>query len=162
LAAKQTKSHLDNAPYQSEKIGWRKGNVFLKEKSFTSLKSDVRQGTTDRGSASITNLVVVEVQFRQRVVLPANHTKHTLIMPIINQKIGWRGMGTNIHPQSENETYARPSPRPEAPASPIWLAQSVNSVKDMFLLPIKHNHTLIRPNYQCEKIGGVPNLQHYL
>jgi hypothetical protein len=56
----------------------------MKKSSFTSLKSDVRQGTTDRGSASIPNVVLTEVQFRQRVVLAANHTKHALIMPIIN------------------------------------------------------------------------------
>jgi hypothetical protein len=37
-------------------------NIFMNEISFTRRKSDVRQGATDRGSASIANLVFFEIQ----------------------------------------------------------------------------------------------------
>jgi hypothetical protein len=65
-------------PYQTEKKGWRQRNVFLNESSFKKGKSDIRQGTTDRGSAGIANLVAVEVQYRQRVILAANQTQRHL------------------------------------------------------------------------------------
>jgi hypothetical protein len=39
------------------------------------VKPDVRQSTADRGSASITNLVVVEGQQLQRLVLTANKSQ---------------------------------------------------------------------------------------
>ena len=91
LAANQTQTHLDNAHYQSEKIGWPKRNVFLNESSFTSLKSDVRQNATDRGSASIANLVDSEAQLLQGVVLAANQTQtHLDRTHYQSKKIGWR------------------------------------------------------------------------
>ncbi len=49
-------------------------------------KNDVRQGATDRGSASIANLVKAEVQRLQRFVHTANKTQKALITPIINPK----------------------------------------------------------------------------
>jgi hypothetical protein len=61
-------------PLSIQKIGWRQRNVFVYESLFTRSKSDVRQGTTNRGSASIANLVAVEVQYLQRLVLAANQT----------------------------------------------------------------------------------------
>ncbi len=81
---------LDNAHYQSGKIGLRQRNVFLRESAFTSLKSDVRQGATDRGSASIADLVVVEPQRLQRLVLAANQTYSQRDKAHYHpQKIGW-------------------------------------------------------------------------
>ena len=50
----------------------------MNESAFKKEKSDVRQGTTDRGSASNADLVTAEVQFRQRVVLAANQTQRHL------------------------------------------------------------------------------------
>ncbi len=52
-------------------------------------KSDVRQGATDRGSASITNSVTGEVQFRQGVVLAAKlYTKNLDNAHYQSEKIG--------------------------------------------------------------------------
>ena len=64
--------------HQSGKIGWRQRNVFMNESSFKIGKSDIRQGTTDRGSTSIADSVFSEVQRLQRVVLAANQTKTRL------------------------------------------------------------------------------------
>jgi hypothetical protein len=50
-------------------------NVLMNKNSLKRRRNDVRQGTTDRGSANIANLVVNKLQFRQRVVLAANRTQ---------------------------------------------------------------------------------------
>ena len=86
--------------YRSGKIGWRQRNVFLKESSFTRLKSDVRQGATDRDSARIANPVVVEHQRLQRLVLAANRTQTHLDDQKENvykmqEHFGWRDC--NVH-----------------------------------------------------------------
>ena len=80
--------------------------------------------------------------------------KHVLIRPHYrSEKIGWRGMGTNVYQWRQNGTYERPAPRPDAPASPIWLFHSDSSVRDVFWLPNKQNNTMIMPHYQSGKIG---------
>ncbi len=67
----------------------------VNESSFTKWKCDVRQGTTDRGSACIANFVAEEVQHRQCVVFAANHTNNSLIMPHTqSEKFGWRAQTT--------------------------------------------------------------------
>ncbi len=135
----------------------------MNESSFTRWKSDVRQGTTDRGSASIANSVAGEVQFRQRYVVAANWTQTQLDNARYqSETIRWRDMGTNVHPQRRNETYARPAPRPEAPTSPIWLTQRCNSVRDAFWLPIKQNQTLIMPIINHEKSGGAQEMSLWM
>ena len=48
--------------------------------------SNVRQGITDRGSASIADLVAVEPQFLQYLVLTANQIQTHLDNAIINPK----------------------------------------------------------------------------
>jgi hypothetical protein len=73
--------------------GGAKEIILMIEISFTRTKSDVRQGTTDQGSASIANLVAAEDQRLQHLVLAANQT-HTRLdnapLSIKKKKIGWR------------------------------------------------------------------------
>jgi hypothetical protein len=119
-------------------------------------KGDVRQGTADRDSTSIADLVAAKIQYLQRFVLAAYELKNNMIMPALHyqsEKNGWQDMGTNVHPQRKNETYARPALSPEAPTAPIVLPQSSNCVRDAFWLRIKQNQTLIRPIINPKNFG---------
>ena len=91
LAANQTRTHLDNAPYHPTNSGGAKEMSFWM-KVLSQGESNVRQGTTDRSSASIANLVVTEAQYLQCLVLAANQTQtHLDNVPLsIRKKIGWR------------------------------------------------------------------------
>ena len=84
--------------------------------------------------------------------------KHTLITPLINQKIRVGcGMGKNVHKQLQHVTYARPAPMPEAPRKPMSFRERTKIVRDVFWLPIKPDHALIM---QSEILGwresGIP------
>jgi hypothetical protein len=80
-------------------------------------ESDVRQGTTDRGSANITNSVFGEVQFLQRLVFAANQTQTRLNNDQLSIKkfggVAWERMFIQ---KIKKRTYARPAPIPETPA----------------------------------------------
>ncbi len=56
-----------------------------------------------------------------------------------------------VHPQLQNETYARPAPMAEAPASSIWFDTRFNSVRDVFWLQNKQSHALIMSRFPAEQ-----------
>ncbi len=94
LTAKQTQTHLDNAPLLvsiqksdgvSKECLYVK-NIFMNESSFKMGQSDVRQGNADQGSTSIAKTVVIEIQSFQRLILAASQTqKYLEIVPLSNR-----------------------------------------------------------------------------
>ncbi len=139
--------------YHPKKSGGAKEMTLWTENSFKRLKNDVLQSDTDRGSASIADLVAGEKQSPQSLVLAANELKNNLIMPHYqSRKFGWHGVGMHVHPKERNETYTRPALIPEAPTSPIWLRPRNNSVRDVFWLKHKQKNTMIMPPLSIRKI----------
>ncbi len=96
-------------------------------------KYDVRKTSTKSRGSSISNFVPCELQLSQRRIFAAKQTKTHLDNAHYQfKKVGWRGVGMNVHPQRQNETYARHVPSLEAPASPILLFWKSKWVRDVF------------------------------